>query len=124
MFCSMVYHGSSVFSWKTKAISLGEGPLTLRPFTHTSPELGDNSPPMMLSNVLLPQPLGPSRQTNSLRRISTSTASRAATWRTGEPPAKLLETPRTLIAHAAARIGSSLSFTGRTLPAERFELDR
>jgi len=43
----------------------------------TPPDVGAINPPMMLSSVLLPQPDGPSRHTNSPRLISSETLSSA-----------------------------------------------
>src|SRR5438876_7398674 len=51
------------------------------PSASTLPLLASSSPEMMLSNVDLPQPLGPSRQTNSPISISRSTGRSASTLR-------------------------------------------
>ena len=55
-----VAQGSSAKSWNTSARS-GPGPWTSLPFTNTSPVLRGMRPEMILSSVVLPQPLGPSR---------------------------------------------------------------
>src|SRR5262245_2365787 len=57
-------------------------------------------PPMMLSNVLLPQPDGPSRQTNSPLRISSETSSSASTRWLGSRPGNSIDTRSTAIAGA------------------------
>ena len=66
-FSSTVFQGNSAFSWNTKAMSCGIGPRTGLPATSTAPPVGVIRPPMTLSSVLLPQPLGPIRQSSSPR---------------------------------------------------------
>ncbi len=78
-FSITVLHGNSAFSWNTKAISCGIGPRTRWLPTSTVPEAGSISPPMMLSSVLLPQPLGPIRHKSSPRRMSSEVSSSART---------------------------------------------
>src|SRR4051812_43755841 len=53
------------------------GPATLCPATRTSPDVGLSRPAMMRRRVDLPQPEGPTRQTNS-RRLTVSETSRNA----------------------------------------------
>src|SRR6266511_2667423 len=74
------HHGNSAFSWNTKAISRGNGARTTLPPTSTTPRIGISSPPIMLSSVLLPHPLGPIRQSNSPRWMSRLVLSSARTW--------------------------------------------
>src|SRR5215216_4826525 len=63
-------HGSSEreYSWKTSAIS-GGGAVTRRPRSSTVPAVGSSSPDLHLSSVVLPQPDGPTTQTNSFSEI-------------------------------------------------------
>ena len=60
----MVSHGKSMGLWKSMPRS-APGPLTTFPSTTTLPSSYGRIPATMLSNVDLPQPDGPSRQTNS-----------------------------------------------------------
>ena len=62
-----------------KAMSFGRGPFTGAPSTVTEPAVASSIPPIMASSVLLPQPEGPSRQTNSPWPISSETSSSACT---------------------------------------------
>ena len=59
-------HGMSerLYSWKTSAISSG-GAVTRRPRSSTSPRWAASGPTTHLSSVVLPQPEGPTTQTNS-----------------------------------------------------------
>ena len=59
-------HGISErpYSWKTSAISSG-GSATRLPRRTTSPPLGRSRPATHLRSVVLPQPDGPTTQTNS-----------------------------------------------------------
>jgi len=52
------------YSWKTSAISSG-GDVTFLPRRSTSPLPGLSRPPTHLRSVVLPQPEGPTTQTNS-----------------------------------------------------------
>src|SRR5437016_3220045 len=61
-------------------------------------------PPMMLSSVLLPQPEGPSRQTNSPLRISSETSSSACTLCAASRPANVIDTRSTTTGGGAARV--------------------
>jgi len=58
--------GNSAKSWNIMAMSRRQGgsPVTSRPPISTSPSSGSSSPAMQRSVVVLPQPEGPSRQTN------------------------------------------------------------
>src|SRR6267142_1236372 len=91
-FSSTVYQGNSVLSWNTKATSRGRGRSIVIPEIETEPAVGCASPPMMLSSVLLPQPDGPSRQTNSLLRISSEMSSSACTLCEASCPEKVIDT--------------------------------
>ncbi len=68
-------HGISerLYSWKTIAIRSG-GPVTRLPRSSTSPADGRSSPAMHLSSVVLPQPDGPTTQTNSPSSIENVTS--------------------------------------------------
>src|SRR5436190_1984574 len=101
-FSSTVYQGSSVLSWNTNAMSLGRGRSTGLPATVTAPAIGCSIPPMMLSSVLLPQPEGPSRQTNSPLRMSTETSSSACTLCAASRPVKTIDTWSTAMVGTAA----------------------
>ncbi len=77
----IVFQGNSAFSWKMKATSCGIGPFTGLSPTVTVPPVGLISPPMQLSSVLLPQPLGPIRHISSPRTTSSEVSDNAFTWR-------------------------------------------
>ena len=68
-------HGKSerLYSWKTSAISSG-GSVTGVPRRRTSPALGGSRPAMHLRSVVLPQPDGPTTQTNSLSSTENETS--------------------------------------------------
>src|SRR5438552_11856149 len=76
MFSETVIQGKSAYSWKTIARS-GPGALTGLPKASTVPSSGAMKPAMTLSSVDLPQPDGPSRQTNSPGATSRSMFSNA-----------------------------------------------
>ena len=80
-FSNTVFQGNSAFSWNTKAMSRGIGPATRLPATSTAPTVGAISPPMTLSKVDLPQPLGPIRQRSSPRATSSEVSRNARTYR-------------------------------------------
>src|SRR3954469_6713731 len=65
------FHGSSEreYSWKTSAIASG-GRVTRSPRSSTEPSLGASRPDMHFSSVVLPQPEGPTTQTNSFSSIA------------------------------------------------------
>src|SRR2546429_8055390 len=67
------------------------GPRTIRLSANTTPSVADSSPAIILSSVDLPQPLGPSKQTNSPACTSTFTGRNAST--TPVRPGKILLTP-------------------------------
>src|SRR5215208_853394 len=71
-------HGISErpYSWNTSAISSG-GSVTRLPRSTMSPRVGRRSPAAHLSSVVLPQPEGPTTQTNS-RSSTTNDTSRSA----------------------------------------------
>jgi hypothetical protein len=62
-------------------MSRGIGPATFWSKTSTVPVVGAISPPTTLSKVDLPQPLGPIRQSNSPRVMSSEVSRSARTWR-------------------------------------------
>src|SRR5262249_62249669 len=70
--------GRSTGGWKTTPTS-GTGPRTTVPRTRILPPLTGVSPATSLSNVDLPQPLGPTRVTNSFSAMSSVTSSSAGT---------------------------------------------
>src|SRR5258708_7747424 len=92
IFCSTVNQGNTPFSWNTK-IRWGSGPDTGVPLTNTSPTAGLRKPAMMFSRVDLPQPEGPTMQTNSPRTTSKSMLSR--TTMGAVLPANCMLKPRT-----------------------------
>src|SRR5207302_10352308 len=61
---STVRHGSSTGSWNTIP-TLRLGPLMRRPSSSTLPDEAERRPPRMRSNVVFPQPEGPTIVTNS-----------------------------------------------------------
>ena len=65
-FCRTVIQGNRLrpYSWNTTAMPSG-GPVTGSPSSTTSPEVGASSPATHCSSVVLPQPDGPTTQTNS-----------------------------------------------------------
>ena len=74
----MVAQGSSAKSWNTKARS-GPGPSIGLPLTSTLPPVAGISPAMILSSVVLPQPLGPSSVVSWPRGKLTLMSRRAST---------------------------------------------
>src|SRR6266850_4083221 len=58
----------------------GPGPTIVFPSAWTRPRSGRSRPAMILSNVDLPQPLGPTRQTNSPSAMRSVTSSSAWTF--------------------------------------------
>ena len=79
-FWRTVIHGNSerLYSWKTSAIVSG-GPCTGVPSSRTSPAVGSSSPATHLSSVVLPQPDGPTMQTNSPAATSNDRSPTAST---------------------------------------------
>src|SRR3954453_15144311 len=65
------------YSWKTSAISSG-GSETRRPRRIVSPRVGRKSPATHFSSVVLPQPDGPTTQTNSPSSTPNVTSRRAS----------------------------------------------
>ena len=78
-----VRQGNSVGSWKT-TMREGSGSVMAVPSCATAPAVGASSPATRRSSVDLPQPLGPSRATNSpgrtCRLTSSSTCSAPCPW--------------------------------------------
>ena len=66
-FCRTVRQGIRLVDWKTKPMSVC-GSVSGDPSKRMAPLSGGIKPPTMRSRVLLPLPLGPSRQTNSPAR--------------------------------------------------------
>src|SRR5918999_203829 len=66
-----------LYSWNTSAISSG-GDVTRLPRRTTSPRLGGRRPPTHFRSVVLPQPEGPTTQTNS--RSSTPKETSPTAW--------------------------------------------
>src|SRR5207245_267335 len=75
-FSRTVIQGNSAYSWKTIARA-GSGWTTRLPKARISPALGRVNPAMAFRSVDLPQPEGPSRQTNSPAATSRSMRSSA-----------------------------------------------
>ena len=59
--------------------TFSSGPFTGSPPTETFPEVAGSSPEMILSSVLLPQPLGPTMDTKLPESMSKETFSSAVT---------------------------------------------
>src|SRR5579862_4203866 len=75
-FSSAVSHAKSESSpWNTTARS-HPGPRIGLPSIAIAPPVGSSKPASMLSTVVLPQPLGPSRQKNSPGSVSSSNSDR------------------------------------------------
>src|SRR6266545_2467897 len=103
----------------------GSGPFTGWPSTMASPFVCFKKPPTILSNVDLPQPEGPTMQTNSPSVTSRST--RSSTWicSPGRLPAKLIHRSRTeTAARGACFSGGFMRFVSaiRVTPAHFIEL--
>ncbi len=66
-FCSAVMFGKRLYAWKTMPMSRLFGGVRVRSFPSTTicPESGWSKPATRRSAVVLPQPLGPSSETNS-----------------------------------------------------------
>ena len=97
MLSSTVSQGKTEFSWKMK-MCRGSGSVTLWPSIWISPCVAARKPPAMLSRVDLPQPEGPTRQTNSPSPTSRLMSSR--TWVVVFAlsfPVKVIQTSRTVI---------------------------
>src|SRR5215470_3281526 len=90
MFSMTVRHGRSTAFWKTMPIS-ERGAHTGSPATRTSPSVGDISPARMRRSVLLPQPLGPTSDTNSPCSMPSETERSA--WISPSSTSKVLATP-------------------------------
>ncbi len=73
-----VFHGSSTACWNTTPAS-GRGLVTISPPQRTVPEDALSRPARMRSSVVLPQPLGPTTEMNSLSPMSTLTSDSATT---------------------------------------------
>src|SRR3954471_627310 len=103
-------------------MSFGRGPFTGAPPTVTEPALARNIPPMMASSVLLPQPEGPSKHTNSPWRILSETSSSATTVCEASRPTNVIDTRSMAIIGetaptALSRPGRSGAFTCSRSPA-------
>src|SRR6266540_1847524 len=85
MFWATVYQGKSAYSWKTTARSQPGSAISAPP-TRSSPRVGRSKPARRLSSVVLPHPLGPTMEKNSLFSTWKLTSCSA---RTGSP---LIET--------------------------------
>src|SRR5579863_4478297 len=114
IFSSTVFQGNSAFSWNTKAISCGRGPRSALPETSTVPFVGSISPPTTLRSVLLPQPLGPIRQSSSPRMMSSEVSASARTYRVSPASPNWWPTPlmRTATSPAVMRGKPSRLKTG------------
>src|SRR5690242_5477436 len=77
MFSRTVYQGNSAYSWNTTARSQ-PGSLMSSPPTLSSPRVGCSKPARRLSSVVLPQPLGPTIEKNSLFSAQKVTSCRAS----------------------------------------------
>src|SRR5262252_7537471 len=88
------------------------GPVTGLPATSIAPSVVGSRPAIMLSSVLLPQPLGPTIETNSPRPIARLTSSTACTspWR----ERKCFDTPRTDTAASLLSAAPAGSVSRRT----------
>ena len=71
--------GKRAYRWKTVLTGrrFGGSRSTRRPWMVTLPASGRSKPPMMRSSVVLPQPLGPSRETKVPGSTRSETSSRA-----------------------------------------------
>src|SRR5690349_14894056 len=116
MFFSTVIQGNSAYSWNTMPRS-GPGAPTSRPSTRILPELGSEKPATALSRVDLPQPEGPSRQTNWPCGISSWMSCRATTWRPS--PANTLPTRLMRICAAWAAVEAIISVLQAAVPAQQ-----
>ena len=77
-FSATVRQGNADSCWKTIPID-GSVPRTGLPPTVTSPAVGSIRPPTISISVLLPQPLGPTIETNSPSPTSSETSCIAST---------------------------------------------
>src|SRR5258708_565570 len=93
-------------------MSLGRGAVTGLPATITEPDVGLSIPPMWASSVDLPQPEGPSRQTNSPWRMSSDTLSRAWTFCDASRPAKTIDTRSIAMAVGALAVLETIIWDG------------
>src|SRR4051812_44339530 len=101
-------------------MSFGRGPFTGAPPTVTEPAVALSIPPIMASSVLLPQPEGPSRHTNSPWRIFRETSSRATTVCEASRPTNVIDTlSMAIIGEDAARASSSRADRSGTFALSR-----
>ena len=92
--------GMRLWTWKTKptwrarqpASWLRDSPARSVPPTDTVPAVGTSRPPSRLSSVVLPEPLGPMKATNS--PAATSRSSPRRTWMSSSPRRYVLSRPR------------------------------
>src|SRR6266536_3161274 len=77
MFSRTVYHGKSAYSWNTTARS-HPGSVISSPPTRSPPRVGCSKPARRLRSVVLPQPLGPTIEKNSLCSTQNVTSSSAS----------------------------------------------
>src|SRR3954462_12166857 len=94
-------------------MSFGRGAFTSAPSTVTEPAEGASMPPICASSVLLPQPEGPSRQTNSPWRIVSETSSSAVTVRAASAPTNVIDT-RSIVIMAECAALDALSRVDRS----------
>ena len=85
---STVSHGNSAYSWNTTPRS-GPGRVTGSPPTLIRPPVGASKPATMNRSVDLPQPLGPSTETNSPSATEKSMRSIAVTSPAARTPEHL-----------------------------------
>jgi hypothetical protein len=111
-FWSAVRHGSSVGRWNISATSC-LGSVTSRPLTEMLPSLSGMRPAMRRSSVDLPQPLGPTIETNSPGVASKLTWSTART-----PPSNCLTASVTeIVPRAPPGASAPCCRSARTTPS-------
>jgi len=83
MFSATVMWGKSAPRWKTRFVGrrCGGTCVTSAPATRTVPAVACSKPAMIRRSVVLPQPLGPRRETKELSAIA-----RSMPWRTAWSP--------------------------------------
>src|SRR5262249_43585805 len=114
-FCNTVRHGNRTGLWKTTPISR-RGPATFAPWIRISPAVGPISPATIMSNVLLPQPLGP----NTLRNSPSPTSNDS--WRiASRSPKVFLRAAMRTIAAPSSRVRPGARAGADEATADRIE---
>src|SRR5579871_750919 len=103
-FSQTVSQGNSEVSWKIRLRS-GDGLSTMSPKNQVAPSVASSRPAIRYNRVLLPQPEGPRKTTNSPGAMSRSMP-RSASCARFVPAAQVLPTPRQTTASFEEKTGA------------------